>query len=88
MQINYGKTKVQSGNYISKHLASKHPKIMLNLNPNKLYTILLIDPDAVGGNKIHFLLINYCLYNIGNIIFPYVGPNPPIESGVHRYYFY
>lgn len=87
MNIFYGKIKVQDGNFITKQRASKMPKIILDLQINKIYTILLMDPDAVGGNKIHFLLTNHSLYNEGNIIFPYVGPNPPKSSGVHRYYF-
>jgi len=87
MKILYGKTIVQHGNYIPKQVASKPPDIILDLNPKKLYTVLLIDPDAVGGNKIHFLLINYSLKKLGKIIFPYIGPKPPKDSGVHRYYF-
>jgi len=87
MKILYGKTIVQHGNYIPKQVASKPPDIILDLNPKKLYTVLLIDPDAVGGNKIHFLLINYSLKKLGKIIFPYIGPKPPKGSGVHRYYF-
>jgi large subunit ribosomal protein L35 len=87
MNVFYAKTKVQDGNYISKQQASRMPEIILNLKPKKLYTVLLMDPDAVGGNKIHFLLTNYSMHNQGNIIFPHVGPNPPKGSGVHRYYF-
>jgi phosphatidylethanolamine-binding protein (PEBP) family uncharacterized protein len=87
MNVFYGKIQVQDGNYISKEQASTLPKIVLDVKPKKFYTVLLMDPDAVGGNKIHFLLINYSLYKKGNIILPYVGPNPPKDSGVHRYYF-
>ena len=87
MNVFYGKTTVLNGNYISKQQASKMPEIILHLKPKKLYTVLLMDPDAVGGNKIHFLLINYSLKELGNIIFPYIGPKPPKGSGVHRYYF-
>lgn len=87
MNVFYGKIKVQGGNYISKQQASKMPKIIVDLQAKKLYTILLMDPDAVGGNKIHFLLFNYSLHNQGTIILPYIGPNPPKGSGVHRYYF-
>jgi phosphatidylethanolamine-binding protein (PEBP) family uncharacterized protein len=87
MNVFYGKIQVQDGNYISKQQSSKMPEIILDLQAKKLYTVLLMDPDAVGGNKIHFLLLNYSLNNQGNIILPYVGPNPPRGSGVHRYYF-
>lgn len=87
MNCFYGKTQVKYGNYITKQNASKMPEIIVNLKPKILYTVLIIDPDAVGGNKIHFLLINHSLTNNGTIIFPYVGPDPPNRSGVHRYYF-
>jgi phosphatidylethanolamine-binding protein (PEBP) family uncharacterized protein len=87
MNVFYGKTKVLDGNYITKQQASTMPDINLDLQPKKLYTLLLMDPDAVEGNKIHFLLLNYSIHNQGNIILPYVGPNPPKGSGIHRYYF-
>ncbi len=47
----------------------------------------MFDPDAVGGNKIHWLIVNITNNDIstGNTIVNYKGPNPPKGSGKHHY---
>jgi phosphatidylethanolamine-binding protein (PEBP) family uncharacterized protein len=49
----------------------------------------MFDPDAVGGNKIHWLIVNITKNDIftGNTIVNYKGPNPPKDSGKHHYVF-
>ena len=63
-------------------------------DPNKLYTIILTDPDARDRIKhefrewVHFVKINVNgndLDNSGDIIIEYVGSGPPQSSGLHRY---
>jgi phosphatidylethanolamine-binding protein (PEBP) family uncharacterized protein len=54
---------------------------------NSYYTLLLIDPDAVLGNKIHWLIINISAHDNYDCLFPYLGPHPPRESGIHQYRF-
>ena len=63
------------------------PRIKLNIIPNKIYTLVMFDPDAVGGNKIHWLITNIIDGNItnGNEIIKYKGPDPPYGSGKHHY---
>jgi phosphatidylethanolamine-binding protein (PEBP) family uncharacterized protein len=47
------------------------------------------DPNAVGGNRIHWLVVNIKGNDllIGTSLFMYVGPNPPINTGIHHYIF-
>jgi phosphatidylethanolamine-binding protein (PEBP) family uncharacterized protein len=64
-------------------------EIKLNVNNNNFYTLILYDPDAVGGTHIHWAKINITNndINTGTIIIPYKGPAPPASSGKHRYIF-
>lgn len=49
----------------------------------------MFDPEAVGGNKIHWLITNIKHNNIltGNTIIEYKGPLPPKGTGPHHYVF-
>jgi hypothetical protein len=90
MDINYKSIKLSKNNiFINIEEANLKPLIILNLNLNKFYTLLMFDIDAVGGNKIHWLVINIRNNDIytGNILIEYKGPAPPIGSGIHHYTF-
>ena len=65
------------------------PEIRLHVNPNKFYTLILYDPDAVTGTHIHLAKVNITNNDnkTGNIIIPYKGPAPPPKTGKHRYIF-
>lgn len=86
--------------YNSKHLyknnlvltieeTQQKPIIKLNLNSKKFYTLVIFDPDAIGGNKIHFLLTNITNNDVltGIKLIKYKGPSPPKNSGIHHYIF-
>jgi phosphatidylethanolamine-binding protein (PEBP) family uncharacterized protein len=47
----------------------------------------MFDPEAVGGNKIHWLIVNITQNDIftGNTLIRYKGPAPPKGSGKHHY---
>ena len=68
---------------------SKQPIIRYNCDSNKYYTLILNDPNAVVGNRIHWLVINIPGDSIrnGETIFNYDGPHPPEGSGFHKYIF-
>ena len=63
----------------------KIPKVIIPKDFNKMYALLLIDPDAPRPDYLHWLVINISNNN-KDIIVKYQPPNPP--SGTHRYYFY
>lgn len=49
----------------------------------------MFDPEAVGGNKIHCLVVNLTQENQhGDTVVPYEGPHPPKGSGIHHYHFW
>ena len=90
MNINYQNNKLYKNNlFISIEEASIKPKIILRKNKKKIYTLLMFDPEAVGGNKIHWLIVNIINDDIssGNTLIKYKGPTPPKGSGIHHYTF-
>jgi phosphatidylethanolamine-binding protein (PEBP) family uncharacterized protein len=63
------------------------PKIISNIYPKKLYTIMIIDEDAPSKtNPINKYMIHLLVINNKTTIFDYKPPNPPINSGPHRYH--
>ena len=90
MEIIYPSTKLYKNNlFLSIEESSIEPIINLNYGPKSFYTLLMFDPDAVGGNKIHWLIVNITNNDIfrGDTIVKYKGPNPPKDSGKHHYVF-
>ena len=63
------------------------PKIFFDRKPDKLYTIMMVDPDApsMNDNKYKYWL-HLLIVNNNDIIMPYHPPDPPSGSGKHRYY--
>jgi phosphatidylethanolamine-binding protein (PEBP) family uncharacterized protein len=89
MKIFYNDKKISNGEFLKVKDVQVEPSIQLNVNPNKIYTLILHDPDAVGGDKIHWFKVNIKNNDInsGTDILPYVGPAPPPNSGMHHYIF-
>ena len=53
------KDKKVAGQFLTPVQTRDIPIITYNGNFNKLYTIIMYDPNAVNGNYIHFVNINY-----------------------------
>lgn len=89
MKIFYNDKKISDGEFLNVKDVQVEPEIELRTNPNKIYTLILHDPNAVGGDKIHWLRANITNNDInsGTDILPYVGPAPPPNSGMHHYIF-
>ena len=88
MEIIYPSTKLYKNNlFLSIEESSVEPVINLDCESKSFYTLLMFDPEAVGGNKIHWLIVNITNNNIftGNTIVNYKGPKPPKDSGKHHY---
>jgi len=75
---------------------AKPPKVLLSMaNFNRLYTLMLVDPDAPSPKAptmrcwLHWLVINVVENDVnkGEEIVPYNPPTPPQGSGKHRYVF-
>lgn len=96
MEIKYNKKfvsddlKVNEPIFLSTKETHIKPIVSLKgLDDKKYYTLIMFDPDAVGGNHIHWIVthIKGNDFNTGNHFFEYYGPHPPKNSGKHRYIF-
>jgi len=89
-----------NGGLMTKAMTQKRPSVnfshlMLDIPDNSRIVLVMIDPDAptskINGNQyLHWLVTNIEECDVSNAkdIYPYQGPNPPPNSGVHRYQFY
>jgi len=82
----------RDGVFMTPQDTASPPTIRFCYVPGTWYTLLLFDPDAVGGNKIHAMVINIsCIGGDscdGDTVLRYKGPHPPKDSGRHRYRFW
>jgi phosphatidylethanolamine-binding protein (PEBP) family uncharacterized protein len=86
-KVQYGQTVVVNGPILTKSETQSAPNISFP-HTEKLYTLVMWDPDAPNPSYVHWIVTNIkSSNNIGpnNEVLPYTGPNPP--SGIHRYYF-
>jgi len=89
MEVFYNENILQNNQFLNISETQAEPHINLNVNPNKLYTLVFYDPDAISGTYIHWIKTNITNSDIktGNIIIPYKGPSPPPKTGKHHYIF-
>ena len=88
MEVFYNNKLVNNNEFLKPSETQVEPKIKYNFNLNNLYTLIMHDPDAVNGNRVHWLVTNINKnINNGKILLPYVGPAPPAKTGKHRYMF-
>ncbi|KAI5635529.1 phosphatidylethanolamine-binding protein domain-containing protein [Phthorimaea operculella] len=88
-----GGSEAKLGNELTPDEASLSPHINWPEDPNLLYTVIMIDPDApsrtnpVRRNYLHWLVGNIPGKNMikGTTLAEYLGPAPPKDTGLHRY---
>ena len=102
MNIEYSSESIisnkNSGLYLSKKDTASAPKIDFGnlLKKGKYYTLIMHDPNAVNDNHNvnHWVITNIQLTNTSETLhkalmplLDYIGPNPPPDSGIHKYIF-
>jgi len=90
MDIIYNNNINVVGQFLKTEETQNKPIVILKgLDTNKNYALIMIDPDAVGGNHIHWLVTNIKgnIFETGDEILEYFGPHPPANSGIHNYIF-
>ena len=58
LEIYYNNKKLVNNEFLKPSETQVKPKIEFNYNLNKLYTLIMYDPDAVSGTHIHWLVAN------------------------------
>lgn len=89
MEVSYNGNILKDNQFLRVSETQSEPHIKLNVDANKLYTLIFYDPDAVSGTYIHWIKANITNNDMttGNIIIPYKGPAPPPKTGKHHYIF-
>lgn len=88
-------TNVTPGSHFSPLKVCRQPVIRWLAEPNKLYTLAMIDPDAPSRATplyrewVHWLVGNIpgCDVVLGDPLVAYIGSRPPAGTGRHRYIF-
>jgi hypothetical protein len=92
MEIRYwNHPPLHNGVFMTPQDTASPPTIRFCYRPGTWYTLILFDPDAVGGNKIHAMVVNISCDRStckGDTVVGYEGPHPPEGSGIHRYIFW
>jgi large subunit ribosomal protein L35 len=78
---------VQNKDILLLEVTKSEPKIKLNLEKDKYYTIMMVDPDAPSKeNPKYKYFLHWLIINTNDKIIDFMPPSPPIGSGLHRYY--
>ncbi len=83
--------KVTKGMLLPLSLVQIKPTFSYNLEPNKYYSFIIVDPDAPVGFMIHLCVCNITITNKGFEYYIYKPPAPPAgtgpkKDGEHRYF--
>ncbi|XP_067911284.1 phosphatidylethanolamine-binding protein 1 [Heterodontus francisci] len=96
LHVNYGAVEIDALGKVLTPTQVQNRPVSINwpgCDPDKLYTLILTDPDAPSRKAPkfrewhHFIVINMKGNNIksGTIQSDYVGSGPPKGTGLHRY---
>jgi phosphatidylethanolamine-binding protein (PEBP) family uncharacterized protein len=88
MEIYYNNKIVHHNEFLKPGETQTKPHITYPFENNKLYTLLMHDPDSIHGNRFHWIVVN--IYNDiknGADLLSYTGPAPPPNTGIHPYIF-
>ncbi|KAL4557380.1 hypothetical protein LXL04_035556 [Taraxacum kok-saghyz] len=92
MRVYFGINVLINSCVLETSVVQNAPTVHIGGQPNELYTLVMVDPDAPNPNEPHFRqLVSWIVTNIpgwgsceqGTEIASYERPNP--EIGIHRY---
>jgi phosphatidylethanolamine-binding protein (PEBP) family uncharacterized protein len=87
IKLYFGLNEIKYGELLKKQETTIEPTIQFNKKRDKYYTIIIIDPDAPSPTNPTYKYFLHMLKTNSNVnTVEYTGPNPPINSGIHRYY--
>ena len=87
IKFSFNSKKIFYDDLLTKEESSTKPIIQFNKEKDKLYTIIICDPDApYPTNPFYKYMLHMLVTNNDNIVVEYMGPNPPSDSDAHRYY--
>jgi len=88
MEVYYNNKIVNNNEFLKPSETQFKPQIKYSFKNNKLYTLLMRDPDSVYGNRFHWIVVNiFDDIKNGDDLLSYTGPAPPPKTGTHHYIF-
>lgn len=88
MEVYYNNKLVNNNEFLKPSETQVEPQIKYSFENNKLYTLLMRDPDSIYGNRYHWILVNiFDDIKNGHNLLSYTGPTPPPKTGTHHYIF-
>lgn len=88
MEVFYNGKFVNNSEFLKPSETQIEPEVKYSFENNKLYTLLMHDPDSVYGNRFHWIVTNIINdVKNGEDVLLYTGPAPPPKTGTHRYIF-
>lgn len=87
MQVFYNQEEIKPNSYLDKGKAQTEPFIKLGEKVPESTTLIMYDPDAVGGTYLHWIVQDYFSPDNKKVILSYQGPAPPKGTGMHNYIF-
>lgn len=89
LSILYNGQNLKNNQNLSKLITKTKPSYTIqNSDPNKYYTLMMIDIDAPShDNPIYSPWLHWLIINNKDEIISYFPPTPPDNSGNHRYIF-
>jgi hypothetical protein len=95
IHLKYGELVVEMGVVLSPAAVQAPPTVRFQCIADTLYTIIMTDPDAPSREQpllreyVHWVVTNIPGDDValGDVVQPYVGAAPPMNSGFHRSHF-
>lgn len=88
MEIKYNNKIINYDDFLKPSETKQTPDVNITDLGYKYYTLIMYDPDAVGGNYWHWVVSNIKngKINSNKAILSYKGPSPP-DDKIHHYIF-
>jgi len=92
MKVKINNILLEKNNIYTTLQINRKPKIVVSEKDKEKYkknllTLLIVDPDAhYPSNPTEKYMLHNMVINNDEIIWRYKSPNPPMDSGPHRYY--
>lgn len=89
LKVSFQDKLIQPNQIINLSNVQTKPKVEFEHDPKKLYTIIMVDPDAPSkSNPIYKYFLHWLVVNDTDTVVKFKPSDPPLGSGLHRYYIY
>src|SRR5271170_7625995 len=85
IKVKFGTQLVTNGQILNLNQVQIAPMVDFYKEPGKLYTVLMVDPDAPSAaNPVNKYWLHMLIVNTDQTVAAFHPSNPPVGSGLHR----